>query len=133
LDGRVLGRHHGYWRHTVGQRRGLGVAYAEPLYVVRVEPATNTVWVGGEADLFGHDLVAREISWVDAPPRGPLACQARIRSRSPEAEALVIPLPDGRLKVAFAEPQRAIAAGQAVVFYREGELLGGGWIDSRPG
>ena len=132
LDGRVLGRHHGYWRHTVGQRRGLGVAYTEPLYVVRVDPATNTVWVGGEADLFGHDLVARELSWVDAPPPGPLACQARIRSRSPEAEALVIPLPDGRVKVAFAEPQRAIAAGQAVVFYRDGELLGGGWIDARP-
>ncbi|GLH66655.1 tRNA 2-thiouridine(34) synthase MnmA [Geothrix edaphica] len=132
LDGRVLGRHRGYWRHTVGQRRGLGVAYAEPLYVVRVEPATNTVWVGGEADLLGRDLVARELSWVDGPPRGPLACQARIRSRSMEAEALVIPLPDGRVKVAFAEPQRAIAAGQAVVFYQEGELLGGGWIDSQP-
>ena len=132
LDGRLLGRHHGYWRHTVGQRRGLGVAYAEPLYVVRVEPATNTVWVGGEADLLGRELVARELSWVAGPPAGPLACQARIRSRSPEAEALAIPLPDGRVKVAFAEPQRAIAAGQAVVFYRDGEVLGGGWIDSRP-
>ena len=132
LDGRVLGRHHGYWRHTVGQRRGLGVAYAEPLYVVRLEPDTNTVWVGGEADLLGQDLVARELSWVDGPPAGPLACQARIRSRSQEAEALAIPLPDGRVKVSFAEPQRAIAAGQAVVFYRDGEVLGGGWIDSRP-
>jgi tRNA-specific 2-thiouridylase len=132
LDGRILGRHHGYWRHTVGQRRGLGVAYAEPLYVVRIEPATNTVWVGGEADLLGRELAARELSWVDGPPPGPLACQARIRSRSPEAEALVIPLPDGRVKVAFAEPQRAIAAGQAVVFYRDGKVLGGGWIDSRP-
>jgi tRNA-specific 2-thiouridylase len=131
LDGRVLGRHHGYWRHTVGQRRGLGVAFAEPLYVVRIEPATNTVWVGSEANLMGQDLVARELSWVDGPPQGPLACQARIRSRSPEAEALVIPLPDGRMKVAFAEPQRAIAAGQAVVFYRDGEVLGGGWIDGR--
>lgn len=133
LDGRILGQHHGYWRHTIGQRRGLGVAYAEPLYVVRVEPATNTVWVGSESDLMGKELLARELTWVGGPPQGPLACQARIRSRSPEADALVIPLPDGRVKVAFAEPQRAIATGQAVVFYQDGEVLGGGWIDARLG
>ena len=132
LDGRILGRHRGYWRHTVGQRRGLGVAYVEPLYVIRIEPLSNTVWVGSEMDLMAKDLVARELSWVGDVPAGPLACEARIRSRSPEAEALVIPLPDGRVKVAFAAPQRAIAPGQAVVFYRDGEVLGGGWIDSRP-
>jgi tRNA-specific 2-thiouridylase len=131
VDGRVLGRHHGYWRHTVGQRRGLGVAFAEPLYVIRTEAATNTVWLGSESELMSRDLVARELSWVDGWPAGPLACQARIRSRTPEAEALVIPLPDGRVKVSFAEPQRAIAPGQAVVFYRDGEVLGGGWIDHR--
>ena len=129
LDGRLLGRHRGYWRHTVGQRRGLGVAYSEPLYVVRTDPATNIVWVGGESDLLAKDLVARELSWVQGAPTSPVACEARIRSRSPEAEALVIPLPDGRARVSFAEPQRAIAPGQAVVFYRDGEVLGGGWID----
>lgn len=132
VDGRLLGRHQGYWRYTVGQRRGLGVAFAEPLYVVRVARDTNTVWVGGEADLAGRELVARELSWVGAAPRGPLACGAKVRSRSPEAEALVIPLADGRAKVAFAEPQRALAPGQAVVFYRDDEVLGGGWIDARP-
>lgn len=131
LDGRLLGRHQGYWRHTVGQRRGLGVAFSEPLYVVRLEPATNTVWVGVDEDLLSKELVARELNWVQSAPSGPLVCEARIRSRSPEAEALVIPLPDGRVKVAFAAPQRAIAPGQAVVFYREGEVLGGGWIDTR--
>ena len=130
-DGRLLGRHQGYWRHTVGQRRGLGVAYSEPLYVVRVEPATNTVWVGSDDDLQAKELVARELSWVQGPPMGPLVCEARIRSRSPEAEALLIPLSDGRAKVAFTAPQRAIAPGQAVVFYRNGEVLGGGWIDAR--
>ena len=133
LDGRVLGRHRGYWRHTVGQRRGLGVAHSEPLYVVRTEPDTNTVWVGLESDLLAHDLVARDLTWVDIAPKGPLPCEARIRSRSAEAEALVIPLPDGRVKVAFAEAQRAIAPGQAVVFYRDGQVLGGGWIDGRRG
>jgi len=132
LDGRVLGRHQGYWRHTVGQRRGLGVAFSDPLYVIKTEPATNTVWVGVESDLLAHDLVARELTWIDAAPEGPLPCEARIRSRAAEAEAIVIPLSDGRAKVAFAEAQRAIAPGQAVVFYREGEVLGGGWIDGRP-
>ena len=130
LDGRALGRHQGYWRHTVGQRRGLRVSSPEPLYVVRIEPLTNTVWVGAEADLMARDLVARELTWVGSAPQGPLSCEARIRSRSPEAEALVIPLADSRVKVAFAEPQRAIAPGQAVVFYRDGEVLGGGWIDT---
>lgn len=132
VDGRHLGRHRGYWRYTVGQRRGLGVAFPEPLYVIRVDPATNTVWVGGEADLMGAELIARELSWVGTPPAAPLACEAKVRSRSPAAEALVIPLGDGRAKVAFAAPQRALAPGQAVVFYREDEVLGGGWIDSRP-
>jgi len=132
LDGRVLGRHQGYWKHTVGQRRGLGVAFSEPLYVVRTEAATNTVWVGLEPDLLAHDLVARDLNWIHAAPTDPLSCEARIRSRAAEAEAIVIPLPDGRVKVAFAEAQRAIAPGQAVVFYREGEVLGGGWIDGRP-
>ncbi|NTW86391.1 MAG: tRNA 2-thiouridine(34) synthase MnmA [Holophagaceae bacterium] len=131
-DGRVLGHHQGYWRHTVGQRRGLRVAASEPLYVIRTESATNTVWVGAEQDLYRRDLIARDLSWVQGAPVGPLACEARIRSRAPEAEALVIPLPDGRVRVAFAEPQRAIAPGQAVVFYQDGEVLGGGWIDSRP-
>lgn len=132
LDGRLLGRHQGYWRHTVGQRRGLGVAFAEPLYVVRTDPATNTVWVGSEQNLMSRSLVARDLSWVVSAPTGPVACEARIRSRAPEAEALVIPLHDGRVKVAFAEAQRAVAPGQAVVFYREGEVLGGGWIDGQP-
>jgi tRNA-uridine 2-sulfurtransferase len=132
LDGRVLGHHRGYWRHTIGQRRGLRIAASEPLYVVRTDPATNTVWVGAEQDLYRRDLVARDLNWVQGPPSSPLACEARIRSRAPEAEALVIPLPDGRFQVAFAEPQRAVAPGQAVVFYRDGEVLGGGWIDRRP-
>ena len=132
LDGRILGEHQGYWRHTIGQRRGLGVAFSEPLYVVRLEPTTNTVWVGSDSDLLGTHLIVRELNWIQQAPVGPLVCEARIRSRSPEAEALVIPLPDGRAQVAFAEAQRAIAPGQAVAFYRDGEVLGGGWID-RPG
>ena len=114
LDGQVLGRHQGFWRHTVGQRRGLRVAHSEPLYVIRTDPATNTVWVGPEGNLAARNLLAREATWIGASPSGPLACQARIRSRAVPAEALVIPLPDGRLQVSFADPQRAITPGQGL-------------------
>lgn len=132
-DGRVLGRHGGYWRYTIGQRKGLGVAHPHPLYVLRVERGTNTVWVGEDAELQGATLLARELSWCAEAPRAPLACTARIRSRGAEAEALLVPLGDGRAQITFLDPQRAIAPGQAVVLYREDEVLGGGWIDgARP-
>jgi len=130
LDGRVLGSHGGYWRFTVGQRKGIGVAFATPLFVVRVDPATDTVWVGAEEDLLGRELTARETSWCLEPPAGPLPCKVKIRSRGSEAEAVVHDLGDGRARVDFRIPQRAIAPGQAVVFYAEDEVLGGGWIEA---
>ena len=92
LDGRVLGSHEGTWRFTVGQRKGIGVAHGAPLFVVRLDPAADTVWVGGETDLLGRELTAGETSWCLAPPSGPLACRAKIRSRGAEAEAVVEPL-----------------------------------------
>jgi len=129
LDGRILGHHEGYWRFTVGQRKGIGVAFASPLFVVRVDPATDTVWVGGEDDLLGRELTARETSWCLEPPAGSLLCRAKIRSRGSEVEAVVHPLPGRRARVEFMAPQRAIAPGQAVVFYAGDEVLGGGWIE----
>jgi tRNA-specific 2-thiouridylase len=129
LDGRILGSHEGYWRYTVGQRKGIGVAFASPLFVVRVDPATDTVWVGGEEDLLGQELTARDASWCLEAPAGPLSCRVKIRSRSTEVEAVVHPLGDRRVRVVFQAPQRAIAPGQAVVFYGEDEVLGGGWIE----
>ncbi len=129
LDGRILGSHEGYWRFTVGQRKGIGVAYPTPLFVVRVDPASDTVWVGGEEDLLGRALTARETSWCLEAPAGPLPCLAKIRSRGAEVEAVVEPLEGRRVRVAFREPQRAIAPGQAVVFYADDEVLGGGWIE----
>jgi len=98
--------------------------------VLRVERESNTVWVGDDADLFGSDMMVRELSWCANAPTNPLPCTAKIRSRGLEVEAIVMPLPGNRAKVAFAEPQRAIAPGQAVVFYRDEEVLGGGWISA---
>lgn len=130
IDGRVLGFHQGYWRYTIGQRKGLAVAHPTPLYVLKVERDANTVWVGDDADLFGSEMMVRELNWCGKAPGNPLPCSAKIRSRGLEAEAIVMPLPGNRAKVAFAEPQRAIAPGQAVVFYRDEEVLGGGWISA---
>jgi tRNA-specific 2-thiouridylase len=129
VDGRLLGSHSGFWRFTVGQRKGLRIAFAAPLFVVRVDPATDTVWVGSEQDLLGRELWARDVSWCRTAPAGALECRAKIRSRSAEVPARVQPEADGRVRVTFQEPQRAIAPGQAVVFYQDDEVLGGGWID----
>ena len=127
-DGRVLGRHEGAWRYTVGQRKGLGVASAKPLYVTRLDHANRTVWVAEDEALGGLVLQAKELSWCGQPPVGPLPCSARIRARGLESPCIVVPSAEGRIEVRFAEPQRAIAPGQAVVFYEGDAVLGGGWI-----
>ncbi len=128
--GHELGRHGGVHRFTVGQRRGLGLTSARPLYVLRVEPASRAVVVGGEEDLLEDRLVARDVNWLSVPePTGPFRARARIRYRHAEAEAEVRPLGGARAEVLFDTPQRAITPGQAVVFY-DGELcLGGGFIE----
>lgn len=128
LDGTLLGQHSGHWKFTVGQRRGLGIAAREPLFVVRVSAKSNTVWVGGADDLACRALVAQEVNWCRAVPMQPFVCSAKIRSRSAPAEALVVPSTERRAEVTFLEPQRAVAPGQAVVFYKDEEVLGGGWI-----
>ena len=129
LDGTLLGTHQGYWKYTVGQRKGIGISAPDPLYVIRVAPETNTVWVGGAEDLGHRSLTAVEVNWCRVVPEAPLVCEAKIRSRALPVEALVIPGQD-RVEVTFMEPQRAVAPGQSVVFYRDDEVIGGGWIAS---
>jgi tRNA-specific 2-thiouridylase len=129
-DGAVLGRHRGIHHFTVGQRRGLGIAAAEPLYVVAIDPAERQVIVGFDEDLKSRTLIARNLNWISSlSPAGPLRATAKIRSRASEAWATVTPMRDGRALVEFDEPQRAVAPGQAVVFYQSDLVLGGGWID----
>lgn len=130
LDGSVLGSHNGVHRFTVGQRRGLGLTSPEPLFVIDLEPATNTVVVGPETALAAAALEADRCNWVSIEaPTTTLRAAARIRHRHTEVPAQITPLGGQRVRVEFDEPQRAIAPGQGVAFYDGDVLLGGGWIE----
>jgi tRNA-specific 2-thiouridylase len=131
-EGRVVGQHPGVHFFTVGQRRGLGLAFGRPVYVVDLIPETQTVVVGPEEALYHNTMRVGDLNWVSVPPpTEPLRVWARIRYRHEDAPAVVYPDPNGRTAVVvFDEPQRAITPGQAAVFYdADGRLLGGGWIE----
>lgn len=128
-DGRVLGHHSGIAGFTVGQRRGLGLAASRPMYVLALDAERNRVVVGEEGEQYARGLVAAGANWVSvAEPDAPFEASVRIRSTHPGAAARIEPLPGGRFRVLFSEPQRAVTPGQAVVLYEEDLLLGGGFI-----
>ncbi len=129
-DGDILGEHHGLPYYTIGQRRGLGIAIGSPLYVTALDPATNTVVVGPKEEVYSDTLTASDMNWVSIEElRQPIEARARIRYLHSEAQAVIAPLRDGRVQVKFAEPQMAIAPGQAVVFYQGDDVIGGGTIE----
>jgi tRNA-specific 2-thiouridylase len=128
--GNVLGRHRGLPRYTTGQGKGLGVSLGRRVYVVSKDPAANTVTLGDDADLYSRELTACRVNWIaGAPPAGPVRCTVKIRYSQTETPALAEPLPEGRLRVTFDRPQRAVTAGQAVVLYDGESVLGGGTIE----
>jgi tRNA-uridine 2-sulfurtransferase len=126
--GRKLGTHQGIHRYTVGQRRGLGLASERPLYVISIDAAQNRLTVGPQEELLSREFTAASVNWVAFEPGEPVRAEVRVRYRHQPAPALVTPLADGRALVTFDEPQRAVTPGQATVFYRGDEVLGGGWI-----
>ncbi len=131
LEGSVLGRHRGVPLYTVGQRSGLGLARPRPTYVVRIDAETNTIVVGDDADLLATSLSACDLTWIAGrPPGADFRAAAQIRSAAPPAPAAVS-LSDGEARVTFDAPQRAVAPGQAVVFYDGDRVLGGGTIVGR--
>ncbi|HWQ62141.1 MAG TPA: tRNA 2-thiouridine(34) synthase MnmA [Negativicutes bacterium] len=130
-SGNVLGRHRGLPLYTVGQRKGLGLAAGRPLYVVALDTERNQVVVGDNSDVFAGELTAGDLNLIafDALPDR-LEATAKIRYGAREAPAVVTPLGDGQVRVAFDTPQRAITPGQSVVFYEGDIVLGGGIIDN---
>jgi len=131
MDGRgnVLGEHRGITAYTIGQRHGLGIAAAEPLYITAIAPDRNAVVVGTKAQTYGTELVAGNLNWMASKsPDYPVNVKARIRYRHPEAAAAVTPLEDGNYYVKFAAPQMAITPGQTIAFYDGDTIIGGGTI-----
>lgn len=128
-DGTVLGKHNGLINYTIGQRKGLGISYKEPLYVIKLDIQKNQVIVGTEQDLYSKELIANEINWLAIDKlKEPLKLKAKVRYRAKEAECTVYPIENEQVKVIFDEPQRAITPGQSVVFYDEDIVIGGGKI-----
>ncbi len=130
LDGKVLGHHQGIHHYTIGQRKGLGIAAPEPLYVVKLDPVMNRVIVGDRNSGGRSECTITRTNWVSIPePTDPIRTSVKVRYRSKAVSVDVIPLENSRFKLVFAEPQFGVTPGQAAVFYDEDILLGGGIIE----
>lgn len=128
----ILGYHKGTHNYTIGQRKGLGVAHSEPLYVTNVDPETRVVYAGPKEALLRKELTASDVNWImQKPPVETFRARAKIRYNSPTEEATVYPMEGARVRVVFDQPQPAITPGQVLGIYDEADdiILGGGWID----
>jgi tRNA-specific 2-thiouridylase len=130
-DGRTLGEHGGVHRFTVGQRKGLGIATGEPLYVIATDPTSQRVVVGGNDDLLRARFFAKSVNWISiAGVSVPRPAQVKIRNKHTPAPATLYPTSDAmRVEVVFEAPQRAVTPGQGAVFFDGDLVLGGGWIE----
>jgi len=128
LNRQVIGQHNGLHLFTIGQRRGINCPAAEPYYVTRLDIKRNRLVVGTKKDLLSSECRVVEINWIGDAPESPLELHTRVRYRSQEVAATVIPGNRNTAVVRFKEPQAAVTPGQGAVFYRGDEILGGGWI-----
>jgi len=129
-SGHILGRHKGIASYTIGQREGLGIAKEKPIYVLNIDRKNNAITVGYREQLNKKTLIASRVNWIETnKPAGRIKVKAKIRYRHTRADATIYPLEKNRVKIVFNEPQFAITPGQAVVFYKNEEILGGGWIE----
>ncbi|MDI6822200.1 MAG: tRNA 2-thiouridine(34) synthase MnmA [Actinomycetota bacterium] len=127
--GNLLGEHKGIIFYTIGQRKGLGISAKEPLYVIAIDRERNAIVVGSEDEVYGSELIAEEVNYISIRQlTRSIKVKAKIRYKMKEAEAVVTPLNGGKVQVKFTQPQRAITPGQAVVFYQDDVVVGGGRI-----
>ena len=129
-QGQVLGLHPGIYSYTIGQRRGLGISAPQPYYVLALDCRDNRVVAGKKDELLADGLEARGINWISLPPmEGEVEARVQIRYRHAGVPAVLSFLEEDKVKVRFQVPQRSVTPGQAAVFYRGDEVLGGGWIE----
>jgi tRNA-uridine 2-sulfurtransferase len=130
--GETLGEYRGISNYTIGQRKRLGISSPEPLYVTDIDPETGIVTVGGREEIYSDELTASGLNWVSVEkPESEITVKAKIRSTHREADAIVKHIDSSKVSVKFMEPQMSITPGQAVVFYREDLVLGGGIIERK--
>lgn len=128
LSGEKVGRHHGTHRYTIGQRKGMGIAWSEPLYVTAIDADRNIIVVGEQQHVYAHGLQAETVSWIVEPEEEVFAATCKIRYRHQPVGCRVRLLSGNACEVTFDQPQKAVTPGQALVFYRGDEVLGGGRI-----
>ncbi len=128
VSGEVLAKHKGIYRYTVGQRKGLGIGWKAPLFVVGIDAEKKQVIVGEKEHLSRKELVIDGCNWSIEEPTEPLITECRIRYRHQEVPATVEPLPNREAKITFKDAQKGITPGQAAVFYAGDKVIGGGWI-----
>lgn len=128
-EGKILGKHEGLYKYTIGQRKGLGISNEVPLFVKGFNPEKNELIVGEEKEIFSKEAIANEVNLILMDEiTSPMEVKAKIRYAAKEAECTIYPLKEGKIKVIFNQPQRAITPGQSIVFYIDDVVLGGGKI-----
>jgi len=128
LNGRIIGAHMGLHMYTIGQRRGINCPSSKPYYVVKIDTPLNRLIVGRKDDLMCSEFKVRDINWIIQAPDNQIAVKTRVRYRSKAYDTTVIPIDNKTALVKFNTPQPSVAPGQAAAFYKDNEVLGGGWI-----
>jgi tRNA-specific 2-thiouridylase len=130
MDDKVVGKHKGFPFYTIGQRKGLGTAFGEPVYVTGIDRAANRVRIGKDAELYRRQLIGRDLNLIKYDDcREPLRVHAKIRYKDEGGSATVQSIGDGRVRLTFDQARRAITPGQSVVFYEGNDVVGGAVID----
>ena len=129
--GNVLGRHKGIVNYTIGQRKGLGIAFGKPMFVIDIKAKNNTVILGDNSDLFQYNLIAKDVNFISIEDiKEPIRVKAKVRYAAKPADATVYKVAEDKIKIVFDEAQRAITKGQSVVMYDGDKVVGGGIIES---